>query len=356
MSVDHLYDIWFRRIRELLSAERITRVRNMVWLMVGLSLSRSVHLSQIAAKLPLPATLLSTVRRLTRFLQNGDFKVRPWYRSLVQPLLAEAARHGPLRLIADASKVSAQHRLLMVALAYRKRALPLAWTWVNSVQGHSSAFKQIALLDYVRRLLPEQAQVIVVGDCEFGAVAVLQQLQRWHWQYALRQKENAVVCVSLQRRWEHFADLVSAKDEPCWYPHALLTLELLPTSLLAFWQSRQAQPWLLATNLPDAQATLRAYRRRMWIEEMFGDWKGHGLNIEKTRLSHVYRLARLVFAVSLWYLWLITQGSRTIKAAQRHLVDRKGRRDLSIFRIGLYMIDRRFARGQPCPIHLVPYF
>ncbi len=356
MSVDRLYDIWFRRIRELLPMERITRVHNLVWLMVGLALSRSVHLSKIAAKLPLRATLLSTVQRLTRLLQNGAFQVRPWYRPLVQPLLSEAARHGPIRLIADASKVSAHHRLLIVTLAYRKRALPLAWTWVNSAQGHSGAFKQLALLDYVRRLLPQEAQVVLVGDCEFGAVALLRQLQAWHWQYALRQRENTNVCVSAQCHWQHFADLVSAKDEPCWYPHALLTLELLSTSLLAFWQSGQPQPWLLATNLPDARSALRAYRRRMWIEEMFGDWKGHGLDIEKTRLHHLYRLSRLTFAVALWYLWLVTQGSRTIKAAQRRLVDRKGRRDLSIFRIGLYMIDRRLALGQPCPIHLIPYF
>ena len=356
MSVDRLYDIWFRRIRELLDTERITRVRNLVWLLVGLSLSRSVHLSRIAAKLPWRASLSSAVQRLARFLQNGAFRVRPWYRPLVQPLLAEAAKHGPLRLIVDASKVSAHHRLLMVALAFRRRALPLAWTWVNTAQGHSDALKQLTLLNYVRQLLPQGAQVILVGDCEFGAVTVPQQLQAWHWQYVLRQKQSNSVCVSLQRRWEHCSDLVPTQDVLYWYPQALLTHALLPTSLLAFWQSGQNQPWLLATNLPDAQATLRAYRRRMWIEEMFGDWKGHGVDIENTRLSHVTRLSRLTFVVALWYLSLITQGSRTIKAAQRYLVDRKHRRDLSIFRIGLYMTDRRLAHGLSCPIHMIPYF
>jgi hypothetical protein len=42
---DRLYDTWLRRIIELLPGERITRVRNLVWLIVGMGLSRSVHLS-----------------------------------------------------------------------------------------------------------------------------------------------------------------------------------------------------------------------------------------------------------------------------------------------------------------------
>jgi len=356
MSADHLYDTWFRRIQELLGTERITRVRNMVWLMVGLSLSRSVHLSQVAAKLPLQAKLLSKVQRLTRLLQNGAFQVRPWYRPLVQPLLAQVARCGPVRLVLDASKVSAHHRLLMVALAYRKRALPIAWTWVNSSQGHSSALKQRALLSYVQRLLPEHAQVILVGDCEFGSTSLLQQVKAWHWHYVLRQKGNTQVCVSVQSRWQPLADLVRAKDELCWYPQALLTLELCPTRLLAYWKSAQAEPWLLATNLPQPQTTLAAYRLRMWIEEMFGDWKGHGVDIEQTRLHHVARLSRLTFAVALWYLWHVTTGSRAIKNGKRHLVDRKDRRDLSIFRIGMYTLDRCFASRTACTVHLIPYF
>lgn len=356
MSADQLYDTWFRRIKELLCTERITRVRNLVWLMVGLSLSRSVHLSQIAAKLPLQARLLSKVQRLTRLLQNGAFQVRPWYRPLVQPLLAQVAQCGPIRLIIDASKVSAHHRLLMVALAYRKRALPIVWTWVNSGRGHSSAIKQLALLSYVQRLLPEHAQVILVGDCEFGSTPLLQQAKKWHWQYVLRQKGNTQVCVSVQNRWQQFADLVRVKDEPCWYPHALFTLELCHTGLLAYWKSGQPEPWLLATNLSQPQAALAAYRLRMWIEEMFGDWKGHGVDIEKTRLCHVARLSRLTLAIALWYMWHVTEGSRAIKNGKRHLVDRKERRDLSIFRIGLYMLDRCFALRVACTVRLVPYF
>lgn len=89
---------------------------------------------------------------------------------------------------------------------------------------------------------------------------------------------------------------------------------------------------------------------------MFGDWKGHGVDIEKTRLRHVARLSHLTFAIALWYLWHLTAGSRAIKNGQRHLVDRKDRRDLSIFRLGLSTLDRCFAYRTAYTAHLIPYF
>jgi hypothetical protein len=57
-------------------------------------------------------------------------------------------------------------------------------------------------------------------------------------------------------------------------------------------------PWLLASNLLSEQETLRAYRRRMWVDEMFGDWKGHGFDLESTHLIHFQRLSRLTLAVA----------------------------------------------------------
>jgi hypothetical protein len=262
-----------------------------------------------------------------------------------------------VRLIVDGSKVSAGHQLLIASLAYRKRALPIAWTWVKGAQGHSDATKQLALLHYVHDLLPDKAAVLLVGDSEFGAVPVLRQVQAWQWHYVLRQKGNRLACVTQDFRWQPLDNLVPRQDEVFWYPRALLTQEhLFHTRLLAYWKTGEKEPWLLATDLPDPQAVLRAYRLRMWIEEMFGDWKGHGVDLEKTHLRHFQRLSRLTLVVALWYLWLVTRGAQTIKAGRRRLVDRKERHDLSIFRIGLYFIERCCACNLPFSIRLIPYF
>ncbi len=64
---------------------------------------------------------------------------------------------GEIRLIIDGSKVGFGHQLWIICLEYRKRAIPIAWTWVKHVRGHSSAWKQLALLAYVRKLIPAES-------------------------------------------------------------------------------------------------------------------------------------------------------------------------------------------------------
>jgi hypothetical protein len=44
----------------------------------------------------------------------------------------------------DGTKVGFGHQLLMVSLAYRRRSVPIAWTWVKYVRGHSSGYKQLS--------------------------------------------------------------------------------------------------------------------------------------------------------------------------------------------------------------------
>jgi hypothetical protein len=68
--------------------------------------------------------------------------------------------------------------------------------------------------------------------------------------------------------------------------------------LLAHWKKGEEKPWCLATNLPDRKMTLRCCARIMWIEEMFGDLKKHGFDLESTMLRHFQRLSRLTLAVT----------------------------------------------------------
>jgi hypothetical protein len=93
----------------------------------------------------------------------------------------------------------------------------------------------------------------------------------------------------------------------------------------------------------------------MWIEEMFGDLKKHGFDLESTMLHHFLRLSRLTLAVVLLYVWLVSVGTRTIRDGLRHLVDRVDRRDLCIFQIGLRWIERRLTNAKTFRIPLFSY-
>jgi hypothetical protein len=357
MPTNQLYHTWIQRILELHPRQRITQVRNFVWLMIGIYQSRSVSLSRIAGKIPGPAQLLSYTRRLSRLLENPAIGVREWYGPIARSWLERQATHlQQVALILDGTKVGFAHQLLIVSLAYRKRAIPIAWTWIDYVRGHSAAETQLALLAYVRGLLPKGIAVLLVGDTEFGSVEMLRCLDEWHWDYVLRQKTSTHVCLAHQTQWRDFGIWVEKPGCSIWLGGGWLTeSEFYPVNLLAHWKIGEKEPWCLATNLPDRLMTLRAYSRRMWIEEMFGDMKRHGFDLESTMLRHADRLSRLTLAVSLLYVWLISTGTRTIQNGLRHLVDRKDRRDLCIFQIGLRFIDRQLLNSLPFGVSLCSY-
>ena len=357
MSTNQLYHTWIQRIMELRPKQRITQIRTFVWLLVGIFQSRSVTLSKIAGKIPGEAVLVSVTRRLSRLLANSAIGVQEWYEPIAKQWIASQAKSGQqIRLIVDGSKVGFAHQLLMVSLAYRRRSIPIAWTWVEYVRGHSAGTTQLALLTYVRSLLPKGIAVLLVGDSEFGPVEVLRQLDQWGWDYVLRQKTSVKVCLAQETEWHSFGSLVNKPGLSRWLGQGWLAeSEIYPVNLFVHWAIGEDEPWCLATNLPDRKLTLQAYGRRMWTEEMFGDLKRHGFDLESTMLQHVDRLSRLTLAVVLLFVWSVSTGGRTIHEGRRHLVDRHDRRDLSIFQIGLRFIERQLTNSLPIYLSLCTY-
>ena len=356
MSIYRVHNTWFTRLKQLQPNQNISRIRNFAWLIAGIYMSQSVHLSRIANKMPGKAKLTSTVQKLRRLLFNGAIRVRHWYHPVAQMLITRQAQAGSIRLLVDGSTVGFSHQLLIVALAYRRRALPIAWTWVKSNRGHSSARKQLALLRYVHGLIPQGVVVSLAGDSEFGAIAVLRQLDAWHWHYVVRQKSSHWVSKT-GIYWQQFGSLIEKPGQTHWSAGAYLTDQHgYQVNLLAHWEKGEKEPWLLSTNFSTPFLTLQGYSRRMWVEEMFGDFKGHGVDLQNTHLRHFGRLSRLMLAVALLYVFVIALGSHVTKRGERPLVDRNERRDLSIFRIGFYSLERYLANQLDFEIQLAPYF
>lgn len=346
------YGSWYQLLKQYRPDAGAWQVQNLALLLVGLYQARHVYLSRIVQKWPVRAKLVSLTRRLSRFLDQGGVVVRDWYENVARQWLAAHAG-GEIHLIIDGSTVGFGHQLLMVARAYRRRAIPLAWTWVKGVKGHSSGATQLALLRYVYTLLPDGAKVSLVGDSEFSRLDTLRQLQAWGWSYALRVRGNWLVCAYHCRTWDHCENLVSGPGEQAWLENARFTQKFgVRVNLLAYWAPGEKEPWLLVTNLPSAYRARQRYARRMWIEELFGDLKDHGWDLEATQLRHVLRLLRLTLAVCLLYVWLLATGRRVIKAGQRAWVERNDRRDLCLFQIGWRTIDRLLALDMPVNVSL----
>src|SRR6056297_2260708 len=114
-------------IAQMLPPLRKTRHRNLARLLTGLYRAEHVHLSALADELPGPAQQTSKTRRMRRFLNNEEVDPGRWYRPVARMLLREASESGPVRILVDRLELSGRRRLLVAALAYRRRALPIWW-------------------------------------------------------------------------------------------------------------------------------------------------------------------------------------------------------------------------------------
>jgi len=75
----------------------------------------------------------------------------------------------------------------------------------------------------VANLLSQNAPVFLVGDSEFGSIAILRRLEQWRWFFVLRQKGNIGLWVNEQTRWQRMEKFTARAGQSAWYPNSYLT-------------------------------------------------------------------------------------------------------------------------------------
>jgi hypothetical protein len=323
-----------RQLVQWLPDERITRHRNLALLVTGLYLSGAVHLSLVVRHWPVGGQLPSLVNRLHRFLCNELVSPQRWYRPVAQHVLTCLSPQR-LRLVIDMTQVGCRHRALVVGVAYRRRTLPLAWSLHHGPMGNVAVTQVIRLLETVNRWLPPGRDVELTADSSFNPSDLLFWLRENHWHYVIRQRPQAHI-----RRpdgpWLPIGSLSLApgQTQVVGWVWVAKTNPFGLTWLTLHWAKGEPTPWILMSDIPDAKQVIRAYRRRMWVEEMFGDMKRHGFDLQSTHLLDAARIERLMLGVCMAYTWLTSLGSWVVKNGYRHLIDHKSRRDKSYFRLG----------------------
>lgn len=344
-----------RQIRQWLPEARITRVRNLALLITGLCEGTGIHLSEIVSAWPIPGREPSLVNRLRRFLSNAAVEVRTWYQPLARHMLS-VFKDQRIYLIIDTTKVGFDHRMLVLSLAYRHRALPLVWSVHPGSRGHTTVAQQLALFQQVAAWLPPDADVVVLGDTEFEHVPLLRWFCRRHWQFIVRQQGHLKVYIAGQG-WRKLNSLPLQPGETREIGWVRLTEKhkMGWFWLTLHWDAAEDEPWYLIADQPGQRRILRTYRKRMWIEEMFGDDKDNGFALEETHLRDPARLSRLILGVCIAFVYFITLGSWLVKRGWRSLIDKKSRRDKSYFRLGMDWFRQHMRFGKPLRLHFRPY-
>lgn len=303
----------------------------------------------MALKIPDTALPASREKRISRCLKNEALDAETYFLPFARMLLASLS-HLPLVLVMDGSLVGRGCVALMVALVYKKRALPLAWKVAKGNKGHFSEQAHMALIREVAALIPTDARVVFLGDGEFDGCNLQALLDQWGWHYVCRTACNITL------RWEgesfQFADMAvgmqpgGCLDVPeCQFTHKRYG----PVLALCWWRKDCKEPIFLVSNLASAEDACELYGKRFHIETFFSDEKSRGFNLHKSHLSDPARLSRLMIAACLAYHWIIYLGCLALKNDRQRAIHRADRCDLSLFQLGLRLLDYFLERGWRIP-------
>jgi Transposase DDE domain len=318
-------------------------------LICGIVSTGSCHLPKVALKVPGTALVASREKRISRCLRNDAFDAKTYFLPFARMLLSSLP-HLPLVLVIDGSLVGRGCVALMVALVYRKRALPLAWMVSKGKKGHFSEDAHMGLVREVATLIPADARVVFLGDGEFDGCNLQALLRGWGWQYVCRTACN----VTLQ--WEgetfQFEDMaVGTRPGDCVdVPNCLFTHKRYgPVLALCWWRRDCKEPIFLVSNMASPEDACELYGKRFHIETFFSDEKSRGFNLHKSHLSDPARLSRLMIGACLAYHWIIYLGCLALQNGWQRAVHRSDRCDLSLFQLGLRLLDYLLERGWRIP-------
>jgi hypothetical protein len=255
-----------------------------------------------------------------------------------------------IELIMDQTDLDDRFPLLFVALAFRKRAIPLLWRLLPH-EGCSGVLEQTKLLTAVARLLPTDTRIVLMADREYGSVGLFRFLHQQGWSFVIRMKKDIWCQIANGRRFQigeiplrpgtiNFEDNVFLKDLPD-----------LRLSLNCGWSriDPKDEPWYLLTPFRAGKDNLERYSRRFWIEEMFRDFKEQGFRREKTHLESGKRVEVLLLCVCIAYTWTLFLGLQLEEAGKRGEIDRANLPQLSLFQFAIRYLKRLFARREPFP-------
>src|SRR5215475_6686180 len=251
----------------------------------------------------------------------------------------------------DGSVVGRGCLALMLHGVSKGRALPLAWRVRHSPKGHCPEELHIAMVKLLSTVIPTGAKVVLLGDGEFDGTALQDTLREMGWSYVCR------TAMSTTAMWEGETFRLDTLGA-CLRPGRLIELKEAyvtreaygPIMVLCCWAKGYHEPLYMVSNLATAEEACRLYQKRFRIETFFSDQKSRGCHIHQSHISDPQRLSRLFIAACLAYIWIVYLGSLGETEGWRKVIHRRNRCDLSLFQLGLRVLEHFLNEEMPIPV------
>ena len=332
------------------SGQIARRQFTLAMLISGIVGSKKVQLPAIASKVPSENQAESRIKRFKRWITHEKVDYQTYYLPYVEQLLANLCNEGsPVVLVMDGSEVGRNCRVLTLNVVVRNRALPLAWHVARGSRGHFLQAEHIALIRQIAPLMSQTTEVIFLGDGEFDGTDLLAEIDNEGWSYVCRTAKDTLI--TQKGETVAFEQLLLCQGSR----HTLLNVSMTafqygPIQAIACWDFDFDAPIYLVSNLDIYADPLEWYRLRFCIETFFSDQKSRGFHLHKSHISDPGRIALLMIAACLAYIWIIYLGRRAQTHGYTPIIHRRNRCDLSLFQLGLRLLDYLLDQEMTIPV------
>lgn len=323
-------------------------LNTLAWMISGIVGSKRTNYPEIAKKAPDGNKPPSREKRFSRWVINERIDGETYFAPFAVALLLSLA-NGSLVLAIDGSEVGRGCLALMVSVVYKGRALPLGWVVVKGSKGHFPEETHVALVQQVAELIPQEADIIFLGDGEFDGLTLQQTIDSYGWQYVCRTAKDIV----LTDKDDEFngQELGLRPGDFTSIPDITFTREQYgPVHVIAWWAQQYKKPIFLVTNMELAEEACFWYKKRFRIETFFSDQKSRGFHLHKSHLDQPERLATLMIAACLAYIWMVYLGTFARHTGWDKIIHRTDRCDLSLFQLGLALLEYFLNEDIPIPV------
>lgn len=345
---------WTQSVARHMPALRHSQTKVLAAFSWGVAVARRCTLRVVAEALPTVGKPDTVERRLQRFVANPRLDWQAGAAALARWVLSGLGQRKEIVLLVDETSLQEHLKVMVVSVAYRGRALPLAW-WCYRQEAWPLGQVELimTLLTQATQALPPDCRVLVQADRGLGTSPdLLAAIAAQGWYFLVRvqgqvrlrvpgQPERPFARV-LSRPGQRWAGAVEAFKGAGW----------LPCWAVARWQGGHPQPWLLLTNWPQAHS--QWYALRMWEEAAFKDLKSSAWQWQRSRIWDPAHANCLWLVLALALAWVCSLGTGVIRApALRRELTRGHRWEFSVVQLGLRLLSRWLALGRRLSVHLV---
>jgi len=312
-------------------------------------------LSGIARCFPARATSKSRYKRLTRFLDNKNFKMINLTTDLVRLIYEE---ENLLPVIIDQTQIG-DVQVISANVPAEGRSIPLATSTFEygKIETSQNRLEEEFLTSLSSRL-PQGIKVVEILDRGYGKSILLKNRLKRQELFIIRgrrdvimhYKENGKTYRKSLGRLKHSLGK-SRRYRNCLYQGK----KEIKVDVIVYRQRSFKEPWFLLVpsgkeDILSTERVIELYRRRMNIEVTFRDFKSQlGVRGLSLRVRKGQRLDRLLGVIVLTYILLLALGMSEIGISLRKRIEilrpkaRHGtRRTLSVLTVSLFAISDTF--------------